>query len=87
MSSQRIFATHRNLTGAAVPHQPDLIVWPETMYREPLYKVRAGYDRRRAKGHRAADQRFEFERWVQLWRDQPDASVAARSEPGGGRHR
>src|SRR5690606_14159904 len=32
----RIFETHYNLTGAAVRHQPDVIVWPETMYRAPL---------------------------------------------------
>lgn len=29
----KIFAMHRGLTGAAVRHQPDLVVWPETMFR------------------------------------------------------
>jgi len=31
-----IFNRHYHLTGLAVPEQPDLIVWPETMYRDPL---------------------------------------------------
>lgn len=33
---QKIYTIHDGLTGQSVPHQPDLIVWPETMYREPL---------------------------------------------------
>jgi apolipoprotein N-acyltransferase len=32
-----IFNRHYMLTGAAVKYQPDLIVWPETMYRDPLF--------------------------------------------------
>ncbi|HET6328380.1 MAG TPA: apolipoprotein N-acyltransferase [Planctomycetaceae bacterium] len=32
-----IFNRHYQLTGAAVKYQPDLIVWPETMYRDPLF--------------------------------------------------
>ncbi len=32
-----IFNRHYTLTGAAVKFQPDLIVWPETMYRDPLF--------------------------------------------------
>ena len=34
---QRIQRVHQNiLTGSAVQSQPDLVVWPETMYREPI---------------------------------------------------
>ena len=33
-----IWNTHRELTGLAVPHEPDLIVWPETMVRFPLFR-------------------------------------------------
>jgi apolipoprotein N-acyltransferase len=32
-----IFQKHYLLTGAAVKYQPDLIIWPETMYRDPLF--------------------------------------------------
>lgn len=33
-----IFRTHHYLTGQAVKHQPDLIVWPEAMFRFPMYE-------------------------------------------------
>ncbi len=33
---RRMFDRHYQLTGLAVRHQPDLIVWPESMYRAPL---------------------------------------------------
>jgi apolipoprotein N-acyltransferase len=33
---QQMFRIHRYLTGLTVQHQPDLIVWPETMFRWPL---------------------------------------------------
>lgn len=32
----KILHIHDGLTGLAVQHQPDLIVWPETMFRQPL---------------------------------------------------
>lgn len=34
-----IFRYHDALTGMAVQHQPDLVVWPETMFRWPLQIV------------------------------------------------
>ena len=34
--SGRMFRTHQTLTGMAVRHQPDVVVWPETMFRWPL---------------------------------------------------
>lgn len=38
----RLFRRHHSLTGQAVKHQPDLIVWPETMFRWPLYEFQPG---------------------------------------------
>ncbi|HID23948.1 MAG TPA: apolipoprotein N-acyltransferase, partial [Planctomycetaceae bacterium] len=32
----RMFRVHQALTGMAVKHQPDIVVWPETMFRWPL---------------------------------------------------
>ena len=37
-----IFAVHRSLTGMTVPHQPDLIVWPEAMFRYPMLEFQSG---------------------------------------------
>ena len=37
-----IFKMHRYLTGQAVKHQPDLVVWPETMFRYRLFQHAAG---------------------------------------------
>ncbi|MBX3442028.1 MAG: apolipoprotein N-acyltransferase [Planctomyces sp.] len=39
-----IYSKHRALTGMSVPHQPDVIVWPETMYRMPLFQAGASTD-------------------------------------------
>ncbi|MCA9041107.1 MAG: apolipoprotein N-acyltransferase, partial [Planctomycetaceae bacterium] len=39
---QQIFEMHYFLTGQSVQYQPDLIVWPETMYRYPLMTAEAG---------------------------------------------
>ena len=38
-SFANIYRVHRRLTGLAVREQPDLIVWPETMFRYPLLKA------------------------------------------------
>jgi apolipoprotein N-acyltransferase len=34
-----IYRIHRRLTGLAVREQPDIIVWPETMFRYPLLEM------------------------------------------------
>lgn len=36
---KEIHMSLRNLTGAAVRQQPDLIVWPESMFRYPLFEA------------------------------------------------
>jgi len=42
-----IHATHFQLTGMAVKHRPDLIVWPESMYPFPLYLAEPGLSEQR----------------------------------------
>lgn len=37
-----IYNAHNKLTGLAVREQPDLIVWPESMFRWPLFDVAPG---------------------------------------------
>ncbi len=39
-----IYRVHRRLTGLAVREQPDVIVWPETMFRYPLLEAAEGLD-------------------------------------------
>ena len=39
-----IYQVHRRLTGLAVREQPDIIVWPETMFRYPLLEMAEGLD-------------------------------------------
>lgn len=39
---QQMFRIHRYLTGRTVMHQPDLVVWPETMFRWPLFTADGG---------------------------------------------
>lgn len=38
----KIYRFHEALTGMSVRHQPDLIVWPETMFRWPLREKEPG---------------------------------------------
>ena len=38
----QIFVKHRQMTGLAVQHQPDVIIWPETMYLDHLVKIADG---------------------------------------------
>ena len=37
---KEIFDTHRLLTGRSIEYQPDLIVWPEAMFRYPMYEYK-----------------------------------------------
>ena len=37
-----IYNKHRAMTGMAVRYQPDIVIWPETMHRDPLKLVEAG---------------------------------------------
>lgn len=39
--SGKVYLTHTRLTGLAVREQPDIIIWPETMFRWPLFEAPA----------------------------------------------
>ncbi len=39
---REIYSKHNALTGKAVQYQPDMIVWPETMFRWPVYERETG---------------------------------------------
>lgn len=40
----KIFEMHHALTGQTIPYQPDLIVWPEAMFRYPLMEHDSSLD-------------------------------------------
>ncbi len=63
-----IFQHHETLTGMAVKHQPDIVIWPETMFRWPLHEATDGLtdEDLMALAPRAA--KLNPSKWVQLWR-------------------
>ncbi|MHC4875883.1 MAG: apolipoprotein N-acyltransferase [Planctomycetota bacterium] len=66
----RIFQVHDALTGMTVQHQPDLIVWPETMFRWPLQMLDPELDEAQlqamAPPQLAGAQQY---RWIESWKD------------------
>jgi apolipoprotein N-acyltransferase len=64
-----MYFAHRRLTGMAVRHQPDLIVWPETMFRWPLF-VR-GFDTTDAElvALNSPESGVSDQQWLQEWRN------------------
>jgi apolipoprotein N-acyltransferase len=38
-AKDEIYAQHRALMGETIPHQPDVIVWPETMFPFPMFQM------------------------------------------------
>ena len=74
----RMLRTHDELTGLAVKHQPDVIVWPETMFGWPLQTVEGPLTDEElvalAPAAYRANPRFDSSRWIESWRE----SEAAR---------
>ncbi len=71
-----IFRTHEMLTGMAVQHQPDIIIWPETMYRWPLYEVADGVtDEELAKLKPVPE--IDSQVWVDAWRESEVPEILA----------
>ncbi|ODA33679.1 apolipoprotein N-acyltransferase [Planctopirus hydrillae] len=61
--SAPIFVTHMRMTGMSVAHRPDVIVWPETMFRWPLFDVPADWTDEKLKSLRNGPP-------IAAWRDQ-----------------
>lgn len=66
-----IYRTHDMLTGMAVKHQPDVIVWPETMFRWPLHTVAPGVTDEQLRKLAPGVPGLDHERWLKSWR-QPE---------------
>lgn len=64
-----IFRVHDALTGLAVQHQPDLIVWPETMFRWPLQSLGKDVDEARLLSFAPPGSTDQQVRWAESWRD------------------
>jgi apolipoprotein N-acyltransferase len=43
-AKDQIYAQHRALTGETIPYQPDVIVWPETMFPMPMFQMAKGVE-------------------------------------------
>jgi apolipoprotein N-acyltransferase len=66
---QTIFHYHDALTGMAVKHQPDLVVWPETMFRWPLQIVEPGVEEAHLLSMAPPVDSTEQNRWLKSWED------------------
>ena len=63
-----IFRYHDALTGMAVQYQPDLIVWPETMFRWPLKIVDPGVEEAQLRAMAPPIDLTEQNRWIDDWK-------------------
>ncbi len=63
-----ILETHDALTGLAVRHQPDLIVWPETMFPWPLRSVAEGLGDEELLKLLPAAARLDADAVIRAWR-------------------
>lgn len=64
-----IFRYHDALTGMAVQHQPDLVVWPETMFRWPLQIVEPDVVESQLLAMAPPMNSMEQLHWVDSWTD------------------
>jgi apolipoprotein N-acyltransferase len=64
-----IFRYHDALTGMAVQHQPDLVVWPETMFRWPLQIVEPGVEEAQLLAMAPPVDNMKQLQWVDSWTD------------------
>lgn len=66
---EKIFQYHDALTGMAVRHQPDLVVWPETMFRWPLQILEPGVEEVQLRAMAPPVDPTAQIRWIDSWSD------------------
>ena len=66
---RRILNVHRDLTGEAVRFQPDVIVWPESMFPWPLYTQATPLTDEQLIAIAPADRELDMQAWVANFRD------------------
>jgi len=70
-NAQNIYIAHRNLGGATVSYQPDLIVWPESMFPDRLYEYSPNLTDEQLKAIAPPIPNLDLDDWVEEWR-RPD---------------
>jgi apolipoprotein N-acyltransferase len=66
--SEQILYVHRELTGATVSHQPDLIVWPESMFPYFLYEASPDVTSEQLRAIAPPMPEQAVDEWVAAWR-------------------
>ncbi|MBD3672921.1 MAG: apolipoprotein N-acyltransferase [Planctomycetaceae bacterium] len=64
-----IFRTHDALTHMSIEHHPDLIVWPETMFPEPLADKEPGMTDEQLLEVAPTEARMHEADWLKFWND------------------
>lgn len=64
-----LFRTHDVLTGMSVQYDPDVIVWPETMFRTPMTLVEKGMTDEELLASAPSEAKANPESWLGFWRD------------------
>jgi apolipoprotein N-acyltransferase len=76
-----IFRTHDALTGMSVQYDPDLIVWPETMFRTPITLVEEGMTDEDLLSAAPPEARANPETWLGFWKNSnAEATLNDRSQ-------
>lgn len=80
----KIYRIQEALTGMSVKHQPDLVVWPETMFRWPLREKDVGVTDDDLLAIAPPFSEADRTNWIQSWNDpQVRATLRQMSEQSG----
>lgn len=64
-----IFRTHDALTQMSIEHHPDLIVWPETMFPEPMADFEPGMNDEQLLAIAPSEARVREQEWMDFWKN------------------